>query len=222
MSEVLAREQEQSEHDRGEERRVLRGEGVAHRQAGQCEQQHARRSVALAQHQPEGGEAQERREHVREQQLREREHHRAEAERHRGGDAVTRLVAFCHAPHQQHEQQPRQHVAPQADQIDHLVPRVVRWRHVRVGPRFRADDVERVVERQREQRQAGCAGGVRVALVFDLVAGVRGVGVDRRAVVVKRADQVVVRGLIPGEALDHRRVGDPDEQDRDQREALTG
>ena len=132
-------------------------------------------------------------------------------------DAVAGLVALGDAPHEQHEQQAGQHVAPQADQVDHLVARVVRRRHVRVRPRFRSREVERVVERQHEQRQARRAGGVVMPPVEDLVARVRLVGVDRRAVVVQRARQVVVGGLVPGEALDHHRRGQAHEQDRCER-----
>jgi hypothetical protein len=177
-------------------------------------------TVALAQHQPEGGEAEERGEHVAEQHLRERQHDRAEAEHDRRRGAVAGLEALGHAPHEQQQQHPGQHVAPQADQIDHLVAGVIRRGDVVLRPRFGADHAQRVVEGQHEQRQAGRAGGVRVSLVFDLVAGVRGVLVDRRPVLVQRPREVVVRGLIPGEALDHRHVGQPDQQDRGQREAF--
>ena len=51
-------------------------------------------------------------------------------------DAVPRLEALGHAPHQQQQQQARQHVGPQPDQIDHLVARMVRGRQMPVGPGF--------------------------------------------------------------------------------------
>ncbi len=123
-----AREQEQAEHERHEEQRVLRGDRVAHRKPGEREQHRARRPVALAQHEPEGREAEERREHVREQQRRERQHERAEPEDHRGGGAVAGLEALCHPPHEQQQEQPGQHVAPQPDQVDHLVVAALRLR----------------------------------------------------------------------------------------------
>ena len=215
---VPAREQQQAEHDRGEERRVLRRECVAHRQAGERQQHRAGRTVALAQHHPEGGEAEEGGERVREQQLRERQHHRAQAEHDRRRHAIAGLVALGDAPHEQHQQQARQHAAPQADQVDHLVARVVRRRHMRVCPGFGVHEVQRVVEREREQSQPGRPRGVVVPLVVDLVARVRLIWVDRRAVVVERADQVVVGGLVPGEALDHHRGGQAHQQDRRQRQ----
>ncbi len=211
-----AREQVQAEDGPDEEQRVLRRDRVADQQAGEAEQRRARRSVALADHQREGREAEHRGEDMGEQEGRQRQRERAEAEEHRRGRPVARLVALGDAPDEQQQDEPGQDVPPQPDEVDHLVVSGLGLRVPRPGVGIQA--VEDVVPGQREEREPRRAGRVPVALVEDLVSGVVLVGIDRRPAVVERAQQVVVRGLVPAEALDDRREGEPHEHDRRERE----
>ena len=151
---VTAREQVYAEHQRREEDRVLGGAAVAERQPGHPQVPRVRWPLALVPQQRKRGKGQEGREHVAEDQRRERQRKRAKAKDHRSGGAIPRLQTLGQMPDEQQQQQPGKHVGPQPDQVDHLVAWMIGRRYVPVGPRFGAHPLQRVVERQRDRAPA--------------------------------------------------------------------
>ncbi|HEY7633382.1 MAG TPA: hypothetical protein VH817_21955 [Thermoleophilaceae bacterium] len=115
-----AREGVEAERGAHERHRVLTGHGQPAQEAGAG---HPRQvpfvAVALVPEQRERAEHQRRRQHVREVDGREREHERAEAQRHGGRRAEPRLEPFRHTAHEQQQHEQGKHARHEPERPDH-------------------------------------------------------------------------------------------------------
>ena len=213
------REHIRADDDRREGERVLRADRIANHQPRERQWRQPRRPGALAHRDREGPEAEHRGEHVREQQRRERQQHRAQPQHDRGRSAVARLEALSHAPHQDQQHERRQHGTPETDEVDHLVFAAQSVR--RPCGRGRVDRRQQLVEGQRVHRQPGRARRIPVAPVEGLVFGRVRAAIDCRASRIERAHEVVVGTLVVRPVLQHRPRCDGRKHDRRQRQAPT-
>ena len=196
--------------------RELGGGGQAGEQPGEADVEEPGRCAPFGPEHGEGREGQRRRERVREQHRRERQHHRRQPERHGGGGPVARLQPPGDAGDEQ-EQDERGEDRSEQLQVPDLRPGFPD----RIGAARRLQQQVGGKDREREARrlrgvvvavdQREIAGSV---LGHPALADLEPRLVDVGRAVRQRADERVVRALVPAEVLHRDHVDESDRGDR--------
>ena len=207
------------EHDGGDRKGKIGGDGKAGRRAGGGD---AEQAPVTLEEQRKGEERERSCRDVREEQRRERQHEGRQAENRSDGEAETRLEAVDGPPHQQEQPERGEHDGPEPDLPDgaerHARHRIgvakVRVRVLRHGMCRAEDEIERRrpdVERRRLRR-------VVVPVAPHEVARLVCVAIDERMAFGDRPGRRIVRALRAADRRHRHRVRQRDRRERDDAE----